>query len=130
MSESSELAERPQSRLAERTAGLVDIRRVLELRATLQVQDDILLLDAARAGYLDDVGKSIRISPTPEVDPQDGAPIFVSVGSEPTPDSVVAGMTGKTFVVRHRPVTGPAPIHSLSGSERPALPSGATTASE
>src|SRR5690348_652917 len=107
MATSTEIAERGPTTIAERAEEPRDLRRVLELRALLQAQDDAMILDAYRGGYVDRVQQSVRIVATGQVDPDEKVPVFASVGAAQTPDEVLAEMTGKPFLVHHRPVTGP-----------------------
>lgn len=126
----SELAVAAPKPLAERERPQVDIRRVLELRATLQAQDDQMVLDAVRGGYVDHVADSVRLCPTGETDPEDNSPVFASVGAKDSPDEVLSPMTGSPFTLRHRSVTGPGTGgRQLASPERAALLADSTSLS-
>ena len=121
----TEIAAPPPNALAGQEKPIVDIRRVLELRATLQAQDDQLLLDAVHGGYVERVDESVRLCPTGQIDDQDQSPVFASVGALESPDEVLSPMTGAPFTLRHRSVTGPsAGGRKLASRARMALPEG------
>ena len=125
MPASSEMVAPRPTALSDREKPLVDVRRVLELRATLQAQDDQLLLDAVRGGYVERVEESVRLCPTGQTDELDNSPVFASVGARESPDDVLSPMTGAAFTLRHRSVTGPGVAgHQLVAPERAALPAG------
>lgn len=125
MPASSELVALPPTALADQEKPLVDIRRVLELRATLQAQDDQLLLDAVRSGYVERIEESVRLCPTGQIDEQDQSPVFASVGARESPDEVLSPMTGAPFTLHHRSVTGPSSAgRQLPPPARAALPEG------
>lgn len=120
--ESLEIVKKPYAELAEPALTPDDFRRALEVRATLAAQDDALVLQALREGWLSGCGESIRVARTPDADPEEGGPVYVSVGSSESPDGVMAGMVGRTFTVRHVRVASP------SWGGQPALLSGARVA--
>lgn len=125
MTESAELVKAGPTAVEERQAVPAAVREVLEARRNLQAQDDQLILDAYRGGFLDRVRESIRVCPTGLADGDDGAPVFASVGLTENPDLVLGPMTNRAFVVRHvavRPAETNGGAAPLPGTVLPALP--------
>ncbi len=137
MPEVTELARSGPTTVAERQPIPTIVRDVLEARRNLQAQDDQLLIDAFRGGYLERVKDSVRICPTGRTDGDDHAPVFASVGLTENPDQVLAPMTNNAFVVQHRAVRVGGENDgtlALPGAKVPALPaspqSGSSTEEE
>ena len=111
--ESTEIASMTQTEIDERA------RRASQAFRRYIAQDYALITEAMLNDHLDHLPESVRVIPTGEKDSTDGSPVFLAVGSAPTPEATIGLMCGRPSTIRYRQVDLPAE----NGSQ---LPSGPT----
>ncbi|MCW6167002.1 MAG: hypothetical protein LVQ64_00945 [Thermoplasmatales archaeon] len=113
--EATEIAAMTQTEIDERA------HRASEAFRRFIAQDYALITEAMLNDHLDHLPASVRVIATGETDSTDGSPVFLAVGSAPTPEATIGLMCGRPSTVRYRQVDLPAENGSRLPSGPPPL---------